>query len=80
MNTVYDQTHRFRIQGYCRENTERKTNFFVLIIWFPKFRFEQAPRSGFHPCDESDKLNFGFLGPFWCIKKVYPDRKVSCVS
>ena len=35
-------------------------------------RSEQAPGSGFHPCDESDKIYYEFLGPSWCKKKATP--------
>ena len=38
---------------------------------------EQAPGSGFHPCDESDKSDGGFLGPPRCNKMVNPERYVS---
>ena len=40
-------------------------------------RYEQAPGSGFHPRDESDKSDFEFLGPPWCNKKVGPEKYVS---
>ena len=40
----------------------------------------QAPGSGFHFREESDKIDFGFLGPSWCNKKIYPDISVSCGS
>ena len=37
-----------------------------------KSRSEQAPGSEFHPRDESEKNDCGFLGPSWCNKKVNP--------
>ena len=37
-----------------------------------KSRSEQVPGSGFHPHYESDKIDYGFMGPFWCTKKLYP--------
>ena len=37
-------------------------------------RSEQAPRSVFHPRDENTQIDCGFLGPFWCKKKLYPKR------
>ena len=43
-------------------------------------RSKQAPGSGFHPCDRSDKIYCGLLGPAWCNKKVNPERYVSCGS
>ena len=33
-------------------------------------RSEQAPGSGFNPSDKSTKIDFCFLGPHWCNKKV----------
>ena len=45
-----------------------------------KLRSEQAPGSGVQPHYESDKTDYGFLGPFWCNKKLYPEREVSCGS
>ena len=41
---------------------------------FPRSRSEQAPGSGFHPRDESDKVDCEFLGPSWFNKKVDPER------
>ena len=35
---------------------------------------QQAPGSGFHPRDESNKIDFEFLGPSCCKKKVDPER------
>ena len=32
-------------------------------------RSEQAPGSGFHPREESEKNYCGFLGPYWCNKQ-----------
>ena len=40
----------------------------------PKSRSEQAPGSVFHPRDENTKIDCGFLGPFWCNKKLDPER------
>ena len=45
-----------------------------------KSRSEQAPGSGSHPSDESDKNDCEFLGPSWCNKKVDPERYVPCGS
>ena len=39
-----------------------------------KSRSEQAPGSEFHPRDESDKIDCGFLGPFWSNKTLDPER------
>ena len=39
-----------------------------------KSRSEQAPGSGFHPRDESTKIDCGFLGPQWCNTKIDPER------
>ena len=39
-------------------------------------RSEQAPRSEFHPRDESEKKDCGFLGPSRCNKKVNPETYV----
>ena len=47
----------------------------VYISWS-----EQAPGSEFHPCDESEKIDCGFLGPSWCNKKVKPETYVPCGS
>ena len=33
-------------------------------------RPEQAPGSEFYPRDESEKIDCGFLEPYWCNKKV----------
>ena len=38
---------------------------------------EQAPGSGYHPGDESDKSFGGFLGPTGFNKKVNSERYVS---
>ena len=38
-----------------------------------KSRSEQAPGSEFHPRDESDKIDCGFLGPSWFRKEVNPE-------
>ena len=43
-------------------------------IPFDKLRSEQAPGSGFHLRDESDKIDCEMLGPSWCKKKVDPER------
>ena len=43
-------------------------------------RLQQAPGSEFHPRDESDKIDCGFLGPSWCNKKVNPETYVPCGS
>ena len=43
-------------------------------------RYEQAPGSEFHPLDEGEKIDCGFLGPSWCNKKVNPETYVSCGS
>ena len=40
---------------------------------YSRSRSELAPGSEFHPRDKSDKIDFGFLGPSWCNKKVNPD-------
>ena len=32
--------------------------------------------SEFHPCDKSDKIDCGFLGPSWCNKMVNPKTYV----
>ena len=37
---------------------------------------EQAPGSAFHPRDENTTMNCGFLGSFWCNKKLDPERKI----
>ena len=44
--------------------------FWVTLI----SRSEQAPGSVFHPRDENTKIDCGFLGPFWCNKKLDPER------
>ena len=36
-------------------------------------RSEQAQWSEFHPRDESDNTDCGFLGPSWCNKNVNPE-------
>ena len=41
-----------------------------------KSRSEQAPGSGFHPRDKSEKNYSGFLGPPYCDKKVDLGRYV----
>ena len=41
----------------------------VFISWS-----EQAPGSVFHPRDENNQIDCGFLGPFWCNKKLDPER------
>jgi hypothetical protein len=41
---------------------------------------EQAPGGEFHPRDESEKNDCGFLGPSWCNKKVNPETYVPCGS
>ena len=43
-------------------------------------RSEQAPGSEFHPRDESEKNDCGFLGSSWCKKKVNPETYVPCGS
>ena len=43
-------------------------------------RSEQAPGSEFHPRDESEKNDCGFLGPAWCSKKVNHETYVPCGS
>ena len=43
-------------------------------------RSEQAPGSEFFPRDKSDKIDYGFLGPSWCNKKVNPETYVACGS
>ena len=45
-----------------------------------KSRSEQAPGSEFHPRDESEKNDFGFLGPSGSNKKVNPETYVPCGS
>ena len=45
---------------------------FAVVL--PRSRSEQAPGSEFHPRDESEKVDFDFLGPSWCKKKVDPER------
>ena len=40
-----------------------------IYIYIDISRSEQAPRSVFHPRDESDKIDCGFLGPRWCNKR-----------
>ena len=54
--------------------------FSSVLVDFGISRSEQAPGSGFHPRDESDKIGCGCLGPSWCNKKVDPKRKVPCGS
>ena len=54
------------------------TNSLVYIELFGSLeliisRSEQAPESGFHPCDKSENNYCGFLGPSWCNKKVDPE-------
>ena len=39
-------------------------------------RSEQATGSAFHPRDENTIMDCGFLGPFWCSKKIDPKRKI----
>ena len=46
----------------------------LLADAFYKSRSEQAPESVFHPRDENTKIDCGFLGPFWCNKKLDPER------
>ena len=46
----------------------------------PTSRSEQAPGSEFHPRDESEKIDCGFLVPSWCSKKVNPETYVPCGS
>ena len=43
-------------------------------------RSEPAPGSEFHPRDESDNIDFGFLGPSLCNKKVNPETYIPCGS
>ena len=40
-------------------------------------RSEQAPGSGFHHCDISEKSDCSFLGPPCCNRKIDPERYVS---
>ena len=51
-----------------------------IINWFIKSMYEEAPTSGFHPCDKSDNFFNGFPGPPRCNEMVDPDRYVSCDS
>ena len=37
-------------------------------------RSEQAPGSAFHPRDENNQIDCGFLGRFWCNKKFDSGR------
>ena len=43
-------------------------------------RSKQAPGSEFHPSDESEKNECGFLGPSWCNKNINPETCVPCGS
>ena len=49
--------------------TTSRSHLGVLLLCF-RSRSEQAPGSEFHPRDESEKIDCGFLGPSWCNKKV----------
>jgi hypothetical protein len=48
--------------------------------WISRSKSEQAPGSEFHPRDESEKIDCGFLGPSWCNKKINPETYVPCGS
>ena len=55
------------------EEEKHRYNIFNMRWLFHRFavsRSEQAPGSEFHPRDESDKIDCGFLGPSLCNKKV----------
>ena len=60
-----------------RENL-KKTNIEFFCSYFGNFDFrlrsEQVPGSEFQPCDESHKINGGFLGPSWFNKKVNREK------
>ena len=45
-----------------------------------KSRYEQAPGSEFHPCDQSEKRIVGFWDLLGAIKKVNPEIYVPCGS
>ena len=46
----------------------------LTVLLNPRSRSEQAPGSGFHPCDESNIIECDFLGHSWCNKKIDPER------
>ena len=52
----------------------------MLLFSFYILRLGLTPGSEFHPRDESEKNDFGFLGPSWCNKKVNPETYVPCGS
>ena len=56
--------------------------FFSVILYgiTHTSRSEQAPGGEFHPRDKSENNDCGFLGPFWCNKKVNPEAYVPCGS
>ena len=58
--------------SYFVKNTRKILLVFSKTICF-RSRSEQAPRSEFHPRDESEKNDCGFLGPSWFNKKVNPE-------
>ena len=52
----------------------------TIVVSYYTSRSEKAAGSGFHPCDKSDKIDCGFLGPSWCKKNVDPEKKFPCGS
>ena len=52
------------------------------VWYFFRSRYELVVGSEFHPRDESDKIDCGFLGPSWCNKKKILKHRfhVDCIT